>query len=49
MKTSNLVIVSIVSVLLYPLVKPLGWMLGGVAMLGAFLFIGWFLGFYTKR
>lgn len=51
MTTSNLVILSIVSVLLYPVVKPLGWILGGVAMLGALLFIGWFLGLgsSTKR
>lgn len=42
MKLSDIVIMSIASILLFPLVNPLGWLLGG-AMLGALLLIQWFL------
>lgn len=43
MKLSDMVIISIASILLFPLAKPLGWLLGSVAMLSALLLIQWFL------
>ena len=34
MKTRDMVIVSIASLVLFPVVKPLGWLVGALVMLG---------------
>ncbi len=36
----NPIIIAITSIVLYPLVKPLGWLFGGLMMLVALLVIG---------